>query len=241
MFATLHCIALRTVRYSDSRSIVSAWSAERGYVAFAMPAGNGREARRRRALTMPLSVFEGEVDIKPGHDMLSMRDLKASKVNIGVASDPAKLAVALFLAETLERLLRDSQPDHGLWNFIAESVDALNLLSGRATANFHLWFLYRLTALMGLEPDTATWSRDACFDMRGGRWTATPPLSGEWLSADDARGVHTLSRLTLRNISLIRLSRDQRNAMTDGILRYLSIHVGRLGPMQSLDIVRELF
>ena len=65
MYESLHCLALRTVRHDDRTSILSAWTAECGRVGISMPAGTGREAQRRRALTMPLAIFEGVVVSRP--------------------------------------------------------------------------------------------------------------------------------------------------------------------------------
>ena len=59
MYQQLRCVALRTIKYDDRRSIVSAWSEQLGRVSFIVPDGASREARRRRALLMPLSLFEG--------------------------------------------------------------------------------------------------------------------------------------------------------------------------------------
>lgn len=79
MYTALHCIALRTVRHSDTKNIVSAWSRELGRVAFAFPAGSGREARRRRALTTPLALFEGQCELRPGREIHTIRDLRRSR------------------------------------------------------------------------------------------------------------------------------------------------------------------
>ncbi len=54
MLRTLNLIPLRVIPYSDRNSILSAYSRELGRVSFVVPAGAGREARRRRALLMPM-------------------------------------------------------------------------------------------------------------------------------------------------------------------------------------------
>ncbi|MDE5662357.1 MAG: recombination protein O N-terminal domain-containing protein, partial [Muribaculaceae bacterium] len=51
MYTHLDCIALRTTKVSDSKNLLSAWTRTHGRLTFSLPAGAGREARRRRALT----------------------------------------------------------------------------------------------------------------------------------------------------------------------------------------------
>lgn len=241
MYETLHCIALRTVRYSDTRSIVSAWSAERGFVSFAMPSGNGREANRRRALTMPLSTFEGICDVRPGRDVLFIRDIRPMRIGLSTVSDPAKLAMALFLAEVFERVLRNSQPDKALSLLIFDTAVALDRADARAVANFHLWTLYRLTIPLGIEPDMTSWAQGSLFDPIDGRWLRTMTENKGALLPDEAEVVRLLSRMDRENIGKIRISRENRNKILDGILAYYDMHYCKITPLNSLDVVRDLF
>ena len=68
----MHIIALRTIKHNERSSILTAFSLEAGRVAFALPAGGGREAIRRRALLMPLSAVECVADTRRGTDILLM-------------------------------------------------------------------------------------------------------------------------------------------------------------------------
>ena len=241
MYQTLHCIALRTTRFNDSRSIVSAWSAERGYVSFAMPAGRGREAGRRRALTMPLSVFEGECEIKPGRDILFMRDLKPMHIGLNTISNPAKLAIALFVAEVLEKILRNTQNDDALNLTLFDTVETLDECEGTAIANFHLWALFRLCQPLGIAPDLTEGDLSKFFDLSNARWSVSRPLSNHWIEKGDTAALVMLGRMNRSNLSRFRLSRDERNRILDGILLYYDLHLSKITPLNSLDVVRELF
>lgn len=241
MYETLHCVALRTVRYSDSRSILSAWTSERGYMSFAMPEGRSREAVRRRALTMPLATFEAECDIRPGREISFLKDLRAMRIDTNVNAGPAKLAVALFLAEVLDRILRNSQPDKNLTLFLFDTIDALGSAGSRGTANFVLWALYRFTEALGIAPDMSTWHSGAVFDFENGCWRDSL-VGGNYGKADiEARVVRIVSRLTQQNIERMRFSRELRREALEYILRYYEMHYIKLQPLNSLAIVRELF
>ena len=156
MFTPLHCIALHTVRHSDTRSILTAWSAELGRISIGMPDGKGREAARRRALTMPLAMFEAVGDVRPGRDIISVRDLRPSAGSPASAPPtPARTMLQLFLADALDRILRQSAPDPLLSDFIFDSLRRLARLSRpTALANFHIVFLFRMARFLGIAPDT---------------------------------------------------------------------------------------
>ena len=242
MFTTLHCIALRSVKHSDSKSILSAWSRELGRISIAMPEGCSREARRRRALTMPLGLFEGECDLRPGRDILSMRDVKPSGTLPGGTMNPAKTAGAMFLADVLDALLRHSPADEHLSIFLFDAMDTFASENRPAAiCNFHIVFLYRLMHFLGIEPHMGSWREGAYFDLREGRFSLTMPLHDFYLSDDGVAAMRLLARLNYRTMHLARFSREDRNRILDTLLDYYTAHLVRLDSLKSLQVLRSLF
>lgn len=240
MLRPLHCIALRTIKYNERHSILSAYSLEAGRVSFLVPAGAGREASRRRALLMPLGAFECVADIRHGQEVHIMREPRAEIVMHGIHSHPVKNALALFIAEFLTVVLRESQEDVALYTFLRRSIECLNApISG--VANFHICFLYRLGRFIGIEPDVSTYAPGKVFDMMDGTFRRTPPLHTRYLNSDSAAVVAMLSRMTYDNMHRFRLSRENRNRMLDVILEYYTIHYASLSSLKSIDVLRSLF
>ncbi len=242
MYENLHCIALRTIKYDDRKSIVTAWSAERGRVSLTVPDGGSREARRRRALMMPMSLFEGSVDIKPGREMHSIRDLRPTRVLADMVSNPAKGLVAMFMAEVLEKLLRTAPPDDALTAYIFESVIRLDAMAtGRGVANFPILFMYKLGHYLGIEPDGGTMGRGRVFDMQGGRWRATAPTDGRWLDVEQASGASLLHRLSFETSERLGLPRQWRREALDRILEYYTMHYVSLVDLKTVEVAKSLF
>lgn len=246
MYRPLHCISLRRVRYDDRRSILTAWSAEAGRVSLIVPDGAGREAARRRALTQPLALFEGQVDMRPGREILSMRDLRPSAIMAGLAADPAKTLVALFVAEVLERALRESAPDDTLWRYLTAAIAVLDRMPpGPGAANFPPIFLYHLAGCLGIAPDAGAWREGLAFDLAGARFAHAPGLPGaaarDILTPEQAAWIPRLARLTLRGGRLLPLSRALRREMLDIILRYYTLHHTPLDNLRSLPVLTQIF
>lgn len=236
----LNCIALRTVRHSDSTSIVTAWSRQRGRIAVAISAGGSREAKRRRALTMPLGMFEGVGYFKAGEDICRMSDIRLTPGSIP-PQGPVGSIVAMFLADFLATALRDSPADPRLSDFLFSEIAAMGSLPPAALANFHLMVIYRMGHFLGIEPDLTTYAPGRWFDMREARFTAAPPLHRQALDPERARGVMLLSRLNRRNLAHVHLCRADRAALLDSILDYYALHHASLSSLASLPIVREIF
>lgn len=233
-------ISLKTVRYSDTQSILSAYSLEHGRVSLVVPSGKGKGASRLRALTMPLSVLECETDFRPGREVLPMRQARPVEVFNGIHANPVKQMIAMFLAESLSMLLRESVPDEGVYTFIHSSVKWLDSIPAECSANFHVCFLLNLGRLLGIEPDVSTFRHGYVMDMRDGIWRSSMPLHGEWLASDESSAASMILRMTYSNMSRFRFTRQQRNRTLDLVLRYYSLHLAPLSHLHSLDILRSI-
>lgn len=240
MLSNLQCIILRTIRHNDQTSVVTAFSLQHGKIGFLSPAGNSREAIRRRALQMPLSIIDCIADDRGGHDLFVLRDVSRSG-GFDFSENPQRSVTALFIADFLNNVLKERQPDEALYNYIQEAIRRLGEIKGAALANFHIAFMLGLQPFFGIVPDFTTYRRGRVFDMRDGVFRATPPLHGKFLDREEAAFANLFSRMTLRNMGLFRLNRDQRNRAVDVILQFYSIHLGDLRALQSLDVVRSLF
>lgn len=243
MYQTLHCVSLRTVKYDDRRAMVSAWSVEAGRVSLTVPDGASREARRRRAMLMPLSLFEGEADVRPGREVLTMRDMRPTEVLPDISADPAKSVVAMFLAEVLERVLREAQADPLLSAYITGGIRRLDRARrGREAANFPIVFLYGLGRFLGIEPDWGAWRRGAFFDMASATFKSAVPLdSHDVLDPVRAAVIPRLARMDFDVSRRLGLPRAARREMLDSILRYYSLHHTPLDGLRSLAVVSEIF
>lgn len=237
----LHIIALRTVRHTDRHSILTAYSLELGRVAFAIPAGAGREALRRRALLMPLSLVECVADIRPGREVFIMHDPRAQAALTSLRTHPVKSSLVMFIAEVLGVVLHDGPPDESSYAYIHNAINTLDILPGGSVANFHLLFLYGLGRHLGIEPDISDYRPGMLFDMLDGRFRLSAPMHRHYLDPVQSGAVVALSRMNPANMHLFKMSRHERNQLLDGILQYYSLHYTGLQSLRSLDVLRELF
>lgn len=241
MNRNIEMICLRTVKYSDSAAVLTVFSRQCGRMAFIVPAGNGRTATRIRAITQPLCIVEGVADIKPGRDLHRISEIRQIVPLGALQANPLKCAIALFLAEITGIMLREGMPDENTWQFLSHAVTSLEALPKKSIANFHLWFLYRLGDRLGVKPDSSTYSPGRIFDINDGIFRNTAPLHTNYVGPQQAREVALLDRMTIDNLHAFKLTRDQRNEILDGMLRYLSLHYAPIGTIKSLDVLRALF
>ncbi|MBD5372048.1 MAG: hypothetical protein HDR75_01700 [Bacteroides sp.] len=240
MHSTIRIIPLKLIPHSDRTAILAAYSRELGRVSFAVNSGAGAAAARRRALLMPLNPLEVVSSARPGRDLLTMREPRALMPLHQIISSPERSAVALFIAEVLERVLRQSEPEPLLFDFI---IDAISRLNSPLTppANFHLCFMIRLAEMLGIAPDPFDFRPGMVFDMADGIFRLSAPLHGRNLSAADSAIAASILRMTWQNQAAFRLDRNARNQILEKILDYYSLHLTDLSTLRSPSILHSLF
>lgn len=238
----MELIALRTVRYNDKNSILSAFTAERGRVSLLVSASNSKESRRRRALLMPLSIVDAEIDFRPGRDVFNMREIRPLSSSLSIISSPIKSSIALFVADFLNSLLRQESADALLYDFLKEEILALEDMESHAAVNSHIGLLCRLSRFVGIQPDTGSYRKGYFLDMSDGVWRMSPPLHHSWLEQAESRMAYiVMSRMTepSRTIAHILGNRMLRNRAIDILIQYYSIHFTKLN-LPSLDVLRDM-
>lgn len=243
MLATTQGICLRTVPYSDTRAVLEVLTRQYGRLSVTMPLGQGPRARRRRALTRPMSPVEMVVDYQPSRSIMSVRELTPLPSHPTLAAlsmSPVKTTLTGFLADVTGRLCRDAGPDTALYSYVLGAVDTLGAMPG-SVANFHLKYLLGLVRVMGVAPDTSLYDGRQWLDMLTGQWTLTPPMHNQRLSPEQARWYVLLDTVPWHLLSRIPMTQALRRQALDLILTYIGLHLRAVNHIPSLAVMRSLY
>lgn len=230
------------VRHNDRTDILTVYTPDHGRLSVAIAAGGGKGGRLRRAATMPLSLVEFQIPDKASEHLQRASSLTPLYAYRTLYFHPLKQAIAMLMAEFLNRLLRDTTPDPVMFRYIAESVVLLDdITDDRQLANFHIAFLAGAATFAGVAPDVTSYSSVAIFDMVAGRYTTMLPAHRHILVGEEARMPLLLSRMTYANQHRYRFSRAQRHRILEGILKYFGLHFPGTDNLNSLDVLCGLF
>ena len=262
-------IVLRTVKYKESGLIVDLFTETHGRMSFMTSIGHGGSRKSAAAaLWRPLNFVEFVADTHAQNRLARPRDVVLYCHYADIPYNATKSMMALFLAEFLSYTLRAQQPDEPLYRFVETSMSWLDAAPNAHIANFHLYFLIRLTRFVGIEPDTlsfADFCHDSAIRKRAFMALAAPkvhaPLStslplrgvGGGFSTLHASGLHTILqpdemrylplmlRISLANLHHYRFSRTQRHRVLEILEKYYRLHLPSFPELRSLDVLREVF
>ena len=233
-------IVLHTLKYGDTSMVaylLTDVGGRRSYMVQGVRSRSGRGSKL--ALFQPMFPVEFEGLESPRQQMDRFKEVRAGFVLQSLPFDVRKSTMALFMAGVLYRLVRESEPNRPLFDFVWGSAEALDAMD-EGVPNFHLWFLANLSRLLGFRPGN-DYTPGAWFDIREGSFTPLRPSHGEVLSADDARILHDLLECDVRYIAEIGLNRRQRVAYLDALLVYYGYHLDAIHAVQSVRILQEVF
>ncbi len=232
-------IVLGTLKYGDKGVIAHILTDVHGRQSYMLQGVKPTAKGSKMALLQPMFAVEFEGLTSSKMTMHRMKDLVSGMVLHTTPYDVRKSTMALFMAEVLYRLVRESEANEGLFEFVWGSVAALDAID-EGIANFHLWFLANLSRPLGFSPDNEYRDGD-WLDIRDGHFTRTVISSNLALSPDNARILHDMLECDVRYLGEIGLNRTERVEFLDSMLRYYAYHLESIRSVESLRILREVF
>lgn len=235
-------IVLTTIKYNDKKNIVILYTRELGRISVMVSSGAGKGARLLRARLMPLAMIKAEVKSLTKGEIHHLGECVPARVWHSLYFDPSRSAIVMFLAEFLNAMLRESNPDPELWNFLTGWIELLDNDS-RVPANAHIAILTGLLPYMGISPDTDCAGRpdSMWFDMREGRLTPEAPLHHDSLPPAEAKILPLIMRMSSLNFHKYRFTAQQRRRILDALVHYYSVHYPGVSNLKSLQILAETF
>ncbi len=234
-------VVLNTVKYGDSSMVAQLLTDCGGRQSFMVQGVRSARGRGSKlALFQPLFALEFE-GVQPSRGELHRFGEVRSGITLRQTPfDLRRSTIALFIAEVLYRLVKESEPNEQLFNFVWGSIEALDILD-EGVANFHLWFLSNLSRFLGFSP-TNNYSKGCYFDIKEGCYTPIPPLHHtQFLSPENALILRDMTECDVNHLGEIGLNRHQRVSFLEALMSYYGYHLEAINTVKSISILIELF
>ena len=168
---------------------------------------------------LPLNLLEGQVVENPKSELWTLKNIGPVAPLNGIRNNIYKNTMTLFLSEVLLRMLKDGTNEDGLYEWCVGSILTLDALESDFS-NFHIRFLLELAGALGFRPTLQD----------------IAPFAGEHLQR-----LKPFLESSFEESMLLPLSGENRNALCEVLLRYLSYHTDTNIQVKSLQVLRELY
>jgi len=232
-------IVLRSLKYGESGVITTIYTEAFGRMAFIMQGIHGKKSSVKGNLLKQLFLLEMEVEYKPGRELQRVKEIKNISTFGSIPFGIVKSSQALFLAELLEKVLREEESRPDLFGFLYRSIQVLDLLEVGIN-NFHLMFLIQLTRYLGFGPSNNYSTSNQFFDMIAGKFVVLPPTHPWFLQNYESSVLAQIIGMSYQNSTEFKPDQGLRNILLDFVLEYYGLHLGNKLNLKSLAIFRDI-
>jgi DNA repair protein RecO (recombination protein O) len=229
----MRAIAIHTVQTNDRGGVVRLFTETHGQRAYYATLG------KQAQLFQAVSLLEVEERNRKQTGMAALSEVRRAVVLGRIATEPARAAIALFMAEVLGQCLVEDQANEPLFDYVWHSVQALEV--DHRVGLYPLLFMGRVLRFMGVAPSQALEEDQQFFDLRQGEWRIMPPPHGDWLGGTPARLLCACAVLSVDELDALATNRAQRNEVLHKLLRYIQLHLTNDRKVRSFTILAEVF
>ena len=233
-------IVLHTVRYGEKSVVAYLLTDAIGRQTYMVGGvGSGKGRSNKMALLQPMFPLAIEGLCSPRGEMHRFREVVLDHPLQSMPFDVRKSTIAMFMSEVIYRLIKESEPNSPLFDFVWHSVEALDAIE-EGVANFHLWFMVGLSRFLGFFPGNEYREGD-WFDIREGQFVSLPPLHGIAMTQANAELFNRFIECDVSELGTIGLNRDRRVEFLNSMLVYFGYHLDAIHKVRSVEILREVF
>lgn len=238
MIVKTKAIVFSAIKYSEADFIACCYTESDGIKTYLL-----RNILKSRKSGLKASYFQPltQLDIIANHkNKGTLEYIREAKIAIPYSTlhtNIVKSSLVLFLAEMCKNCIREEETNIWLFNFLEESL--LWLDQNDEVANFHIYFLLRLSHFLGFYPD-ATNIEDKFFNIQEGNFQKSKNTE-YCLEGETVDSMKLFFNSSLYNMGSIKLSKSVRSNLLELLLTYYSFHIQGYQRPKSLAVVSQLF
>ncbi len=231
-------LVLQTIKYGDTSIIAKVFTQKSGIQSYLVRGIGGKKSSFKMNYFQPLRLLEIVAYQKENYQLNSIKEVKPIAAQNGIYNDIYKTSICLFLAEVLQKTLKETETDTELYSFLKEKIAQLDEMHP-LNMNFHLCFLWELSSYLGFEPQNNYSLDNKIFSFRDGCFIPHHPGTQDVnFFVSDMKSAQLSEMLADRAFECN--NNDRKELLEIGI-RYYQIHSPSFTSIRSLEILKELF
>lgn len=220
-------IALSYVKYRESSIITKIYTEAFGLQSYIINGIRSKRSKQKMGLYQSLSLLDMVIYHKDNGKIHRISEVRAAYPFQDLPFNMRKSGVALFLTEVLNKTLKEEVENEELFNFLFESIVALDQLKA-GVENFHLRFLLTLSYYLGIAPDSAGELYAETHDQ----------VHDERIAQEEKELINQLMDTSYDDP--IQMSQSMRREILETLLRFYRYHIESFGEVRSYDVLKTV-
>lgn len=228
-------IVIHTIQYSDTSLITKIFTADYGLISFMIKGTRGKKSSNKAVLFQPLNLLALDIYFQENKNLQSIKESRLIDNPVRIYGNMNKTSMVLFMAEVLQKLLKENDHHPALFHLLKLKIEALN--NEPFHPDFHLKMLVEIANELGYGPFNNYSKEEPIFSIQDGKFIEhTIHHSGVYyLSIDDSLNLHQIL-----NGDPLMLQREQRRSLLTELIKYFQFHNPGMHSIQSVAILQEV-
>lgn len=233
-------IVLQQIKYGDTSLISQIYTEDYGRKSFLFKGIRSKKSKIHPNILQALFIVNLEAYVKEGKDISLVKEASADTIFTHFPYEINKSAQAMFMAEVLNKCLREEESNRVLFSFIRNSIEYFDLME-TGSANFHILFLIKLSKHLGFYPSLKINPDEMVFDMKEGIYKNHFPGHQDFIDPVNSGLLDEILNNNYDQLSGLEMNQRKRNELLDFILKFYSIHIEGITKLKSYGILKEIF
>ena len=189
----------------------------------------------------PSSILDLQVYHNELKDLQRIKEVKWEYLYKNILSDVTKNSIALYMVELLQKCLKQPENNTYLFQFVEDSLMALDTSSDAVSANFPIYFSLQLAQFFGFTISDTYSSQQSILDLQEGFFIEHTPIHPHYLQGEQSHAISQLMKAVHPDeLSQIRIGRVMRRELLFALQSFYGLHTQDFGMMKSLPILQEI-
>ncbi len=225
-------IVIHYLKFKESSIIAKVYTEALGIQSYIINGVRSRKSKNNKiAFFQTLTLLEMVVYHRPEREQLNrISEIKCAYPFQSIPFDVKKSGIAMFMAEVMQKSLREEGENELLFNFLWEQIKMLDQQASHYE-NVHLFFLIRLSAFLGFAPENGSEILQQIEEHKS--ILLDTPLYEQLKQTLNAL-VHT------EDISMVQIPSSLRSLTIDCLIDFYKLHVANFDELKSLNVLREM-
>lgn len=228
-------IVIHTIQYSDTSIIAKIFTVDHGLVSFMVKGTRGKKSNNKAVLFQPLSILALDIYHQENKNLQTIKESKIIFHPVDIYGNIHKISVVLFVAEVLQKVLKENSSNPSLFDLLKQKIKELN--DQPFDADFHLRLLLNISNELGFVPYNNYSDTNFIFSIEEGKFVenTTDHVGAYFMSRIDSEHFHLLL-----SGAKMKLSRDERRSLLTEILKYFQFHNPGMSSIKSTAVLQEV-
>lgn len=233
-------IVIRVTDYRETSVIAKVYTEKFGIQSYIINGVKRKKSQFKLNMLQPLTLLSMIVYHKDNKGLNRVSEIRQEPLLTSVPYDMKKISVVFLINDIIGKVIRESEPNKTLFNFLYNSVLFLDQ-TAETIESYYISFMVHLAKELGFAPNGKFSEQKKYFNLKEGVFQNSIPEHPHWMPPETSEKFFHLMQTPLEKSFTLNFSPAERKQLRAALLNYYRLHVEGFTASRSQKIMEEVW